>query len=456
MMRWLVIATFALGACAGAPRPTYTATFTDRSIRIGSYIKSFRAAEPSMIEAVALDTRLFARMHPRPQDLDGPFGAPWIERPFVDPFSFTDREAALTRGRAQLERVSLPPALQAEMLDPVFRPADIPELAPVRLEQQAYQRLLDAEDDRLERERTLPRGAADLLRAMKIAWPLAPGPGAIHDLESMVAWRLQNLEQSLAPNSLSTAERDDAEIALADLAPLVAPLPHAAAAMAKLRAALEAMWTSPYALEDEATLDRELEIYVGSPMSFDALDGAFATATRALDVQIDAGFSVLGEVPRERVRARARALLFGAPTCEARMPVRTPLDLAPPDERAWSCALMHALGEARGDEDELAADLALRDAVVVARWSVSTHGPVRAKDAALRLASLEAGESPAEIATLVRLACARPMRAIAAGVAASVLTARGGAHVRARAQKWRAIGDAPIDLVAPLLGPQKN
>ena len=38
-------------------------------------------------------------------------------------------------------------------------------LAPLRIEQMSLRRLLDAEDARLERERTLPKGAADLLCA---------------------------------------------------------------------------------------------------------------------------------------------------------------------------------------------------------------------------------------------------------------------------------------------------
>jgi hypothetical protein len=221
--------------------------------------------------------------------------------------------------------------------------------------------------------------------------------------------------------------------------------------MAKTRKVLDAMWVTPYATEDETTIDKELGLYVGSPTSFDALDGALASAQRAFDVQIDAGFSVLDEPTRARVRARGKQLLFGAPACFPRMPVRTPQDMAPPEERAWACSLVHALDDAKGDLDELAADLAFHDAIVVARWAVSTHGPVRAPEAALRLASPRLDLGVAESRALLRLARARPMRAMAAGVAGFVLVREGAGHAKDRAHKWRGIGDAPMDLVDELL-----
>jgi hypothetical protein len=461
--RWIAWAALLGAGCAGRPHPTYSATFTDRSIRIESYVKSFRAAEPSLVQSLSGETRLCARIFPKPTSAElaasGALaygGGNWLARGFVDPFLFSDREAALGRSRQALDGVALPPALRAELLDPRGGTTDVPELRRVRLEQEAFRRLLDAEDARLERERTLPKGAADLFRAVVLGWPLSPRAGTMHDLESMLAWRLQNVEQALTPGSLSEAERDDLRGVLAELAPRVAPLRHTAAAMAKLRTTLDAMWVTPYATEDEATMDHDLEVYVGSPLSFDALDGAFAAAARALGVQLDAGFSVLDERAAARVRARARSMLLAPPPCEARVPVRTPLDMAPPAERAWACSLIHALDDVRTDEDELAADLAWHDAIVVARWSVSTHGPVRAPDAALRLASLRAGESSADRARLFLLARARPMRAIAPGIAAVILAKSGVTHTRARARAWRAIGDAPMDMIAPLLGPKRE
>jgi len=442
--------------CGSAPRPTYSATFTDRSIRIESYVKSFRAAEPSLLE-IAGSTRLFARAHPRPTSADLALGSgAWISRGFVDPFLFTDRDAALERARTTLDSISLPPARFAALIDPAQPEKEPPDLSRVRLEEESLRRLLDAETARVERERALPKGAADLFRDVLLGWPIAPPSGTMHDLESMLAWRFQNVEQSLGPSTLSEAERDDLRDVLAELAPRVAPLPHAAAAMAKLRATLDAIWTAPYATEDEPTMDHELDLYVGSPLAFDALDGAFAKAQRTFDVQVEAGFSVLDERARARVLARARALLFDAPACEPRVPARTAFDLAPPAERAWACSLVHALDDARTDEAEIAADLAWRDAVVVARWAVSTHGPVRAPDVALRLADLREPLARAERDRLFVLARARPLRAIAAGVAAWELARTGGAHARERARRWRAIGDAPIDLVDTLLTPERE
>jgi hypothetical protein len=462
------LAPYALGllvaaGCARAPRPTYSATFTDRSIRIASYVRTFRAAEPALLMRLSDETRLFARIHPKPtpDQLASPdalpFGAGnWLSRGWVDPFLFTDRAAGLGRARAILDALALPPARRAELLDPSSPVHEPPELRAVRLEQESFRRLLDAEDARVERERTLPKGAADLFRTVLLGWPISARTGAMHDVDSMLAWRLLNVEQSLAPSTMSEAERDDLRAVLAELAPRVAPLPHAASAMAKLRDALDGTWVTPYATEDEATMDRELELYVGSPLAFDALDSAFARAERAFDVQVDAGFSVLDEAAAARVTARATAILEAAPACAPRVPVRTPFDLGPPDERAWACSLVHALDDARTDENEIAADLAWRDAIVVARWAVSTHGPVRTHEAALRRGRLREPLPRATQDRLFVLAGARPLRAIAAGVAAVLLTREGGARIRARAARWRAIGEGPMDLIDTLVGPEKN
>ncbi len=445
---WLVAS---IGACGGPPPQTYSATFTDRSIRIASYTKAFRNAEPALVEGLEGDSRMLARVVPKPASTEtAGFGSgAWLNRAFVDPFSFTDREAALQSARGQLEQVSLPNdvALRAELYDPLVKVSDDPELRQLRLEQGALRRTLDAEDARVERERTLPKGAADLVRAIIVAWPVVPRPAQMHDVESMVAWRLENLEQALAPNSLSDAEREDLRDALAALSPLVARMPKVLANLAKLRKALDGMWVTPYATEDEATLDKELAVYVGTPMPFDSLDGSFESAALSFEVQVDAGLSVLDAAARARVRARAKEILLNAPPCAPRVPVRGPLDMGPPDERAWACSLLHALDDAPSDLDELAADLALRDAIVVARWAVSTHGPIRAPEAALRRAQLRLDLTPSESSALLRLARARPHRALAVGIAATILTREGAAHARPRAHHWRGLGDAPMDLV---------
>jgi hypothetical protein len=438
-------------SCGGPPRQTYDATFTDRSIRIASYVKAFRSAEPALVRGLESDSRVFARIVPKGMDVAE--SGEWLGRPFQDPFLFSDREAALARVRSGYEQIALPRdvALQAEMTLSLGA-VDDPDLRQLRLDQAAFRRMLDAEDARLERERTLPKAAADLVRAIALEWPLSPRPGAMHDLESFLAWRFDNLEQSLAPNSLSEAERDDLREEIAAIAPRMTALPKASAAMAKMRKVLDAMWVTPYATEDEGAMDKGLEVYVGSPVSFDALDGALESAARSFDVQIDAGFSVLDEPTKTRVRARAKQMLLSSPACLPRIPVRTPLDMAPPDERAWACTLVHALDDAKSDLDELAADLAFHDAIAVARWAVSTHGPVRATDVALRRAPLRLDLGVAEHQHLLSLARARPYRAMAAGVAAYVLAHEGAARAKDRAHHWRGIGDAPMDVVDQMLG----
>ena len=455
-----LVGLFALAAgCVRAPHPTYTTTFTDRAIRLGTYAHSFRNAEPTLVAELASDTRIFDRMIPKPATAQSGSSAPaWMSRAFVDPFQFTDREMVLQRTRESFDEIALPSdeALQHEMEKALrttwdVEPADELLFARVVLEQKSFRRLLDAEDARLERERTLPQGAADLVRAVALAWPLSVRPGAVRDMESMLAWRFANLEQALAPGSLSEAERDDLRDAMNGLAGRVASLPRAAAAMVKTRNALDALWTTPYPRENEATMDRALAIYVGSPLKFDALDAAFESAANHFALQADAGLSVLAPRVRDAVLARAKEILLHPEPCRPRAPIATVLDLAPPQERAWSCALVHALDAEVGDMGELAADIAWHDAVVVARWAAFTHGPVRSVLAAERRAAPILSLTPAETESLARLAQAQPMRALAAGVAAVLLTSDGPEQAKARARAWRGLGDAPMDLIVPFL-----
>jgi hypothetical protein len=454
---WLVVV---LGGCVATPRPTYTATFTDRAIRIESYARAFRAAEPGLVANLTSDTRLLARIAPKPtaaqlasRDTELPLGAGvWVSREPVDPFLFSDRQTVLEREREGFERVALPAdaALQAEVLGARAAGEVTGEealLRRVKLEQEAFRRLLDAEDARLERERTLPTGSADLVRALSLGWPLRPTSGQLHDLESLVVWRLTNIDEALLPNTLSAAEGDDLLDALTELAPNLGGLQRAMWAVGKVRTTLASTWLTPYALEDERDMDRALYLYVGSPLAFDALDGKLDEAARAFEAQATAGLSVLDAATATRVRANALVVLTAAPACLPRLPVQTPLDMAPPEERAWACSLVHALDDAHTDEGELAVDLAWHDAVVVARWALSTHGPVRSVDAAERLAQPMLALPPVQRTRLMRLARARPMHAIAVGVAAMILMKQGPAHASARAHKWRGIGDAPMDLI---------
>src|SRR5512143_771356 len=392
----VIAACVVASGCLRSPRATYNTTFTDRAIRIGTYARSFRNAEPTLVAELSSETRIFDRMIAQPAsaqpDEASPMGTgTWLSRAFVDPFQFTDREMVLQRARESFDEIALPSdaALQGEM-DRVLQsmwdvqPADEMTLARIVLEQRSFRRLLDAEDARLERERRLPKGAADLLRTVALAWPLSPRPGAMRDLESMLAWRLTTLEESLMPGSLSEAERNDLRDAMSDLAPRVASLPRAATAMVKTRTTLDALWTTPYPTENEETMDRDLGTYVGSPLKFDALDGAFEAAANRFAMQADAGLSVRDGQARAAVLAQAKQILLQPAPCKPRAPIATVLDLAPPAERTWSCALVRAFDAASGDTGELAADIAWHDAVVVARWAAFSHGPVRSADAAQR------------------------------------------------------------------------
>src|SRR5689334_8408692 len=85
-MRWWAL-LFVCASCGGPARQTYDATFTDRSIRIASYARAFRSAEPTLVRGLATDTRVFARIVPKGMDVAE--SGEWLGRPFQDPFLFS-------------------------------------------------------------------------------------------------------------------------------------------------------------------------------------------------------------------------------------------------------------------------------------------------------------------------------------------------------------------------------
>jgi hypothetical protein len=86
--------------------------------------------------------------------------------------------------------------------------------------------------------------------------------------------------------------------------------------------------------------------------------------------------------------------------------------------------------------------VALHDDVVVALWSLALHEsratPARAVETSRLL-----GAYPDHEARLIRFAAARPVAAIGAGLAASMLAGSLDSDLVAR---WLAFGDAPLDI----------
>lgn len=464
VVQWRVFA--ALGAmyvlaCARPPRPTHDAVVSDRQVRIASYARAFRNAEPVILASmVDDDSRLLLRMAPKPR-IDQVRGASddewmpserrlWWGRGYVDPFMFTDREETLEGASAQLDSIELPAdvGLRRELLDAHGAEAADPDIRALGIDQHLLHRVLASERLRVERERELPRAASDLVLAMIDAIPVQPSAEHTAAMDVAMAWRMDLVRGSLAPNLLSEAERTDLLTNLARLRSRAVKLGKAVAAIDKLVDALGTLLVAPFPIDDEEVVEHELTAFVGAGLSLDTLGAAFARTRATLATQVGAAFTVLSPAMEASVRQKALTLLFDPPPCGTSLPMQTTRDLAPPLERAWSCALVKATDAAKSDLDDVAALLALHDATMVASWAVARHGPTRA--ATLKDATLLA-LTPAQVSALVVQAEARPLRAIAAGLAAGLLVGEGAADVKARAHAWRVFGEAPLDVVAAVL-----
>ena len=439
---------------------------SDRQVRIAGYARAFRTAEPEILSSMMDDdSRLLLRMAPKPslEQVRGANGEEWMPnerrlwwgRKYVDPFMFTDREQTLQGASSQLDSIELPEdvAIQRELLDAHGALANDADIRDLGIDQHLLHRLIASERLRVERERDLPHAASDLVLAVLDALPLQPNAEDTAAMDVSIAWRMDMVRGSLAANLLSEADRTDLLTNLARLRSRVTKLPKAVAAIDKLVGTLGNMLVAPFPIDDEDVVEHDLAGFVGSGFPLDALGPAFEETRTRLKAQVSAAFGVLSPPMEARVRQKALAILLAPVPCGTTMPVQTARDLAPPLERAWSCALVKATDAAADDLDEIAAVLALHDATVVASWAVARHGPTRAaklrEETLLRL-------TPAQMNELVVQAEARPLRAMAAGLAASILVSEGGADVKRRAHAWRVFGEAPLDVVGTVLKRKGN
>ncbi len=470
MRRWLFVlvsgAAAGILACSHSAAPTHQAVVDARLIRIATYARSFRNAEPSILLAMTEhDSHLLTRMAPKPSPaqyriVDEGYmyleGKHWYGREFQDPFLFSDREADLDAAAESLESTELDADLgmRRELLAARGTLDEDPLVKNLALDQHLLRRLIASERARLDLERELPRAASDLLLATADSIPVDPSTEDWSKIDTTIGWRLDQIRVSLHPNELSEADRADLLESIGVIKSYGKKIPRAQVLADKLVTALEGLLVAPFPLDEEDTLEHEKAAFLGEIPPLDQLEPAFETARAVLRAQIDTAFSVLAPDDVLRVKERALGLLLRAPACGPSLPAVTARSLAPPRERAWSCALVKATENASSDLGDLAALLALHDATVIASWALATHTQVRDPQIVTARIRPILSLTNAEKRTLSTSAQARPLRAISAGYAAVILTAQGGADVKTRATKWRAFGEAPLDVIKVQLTPR--
>ena len=147
----------------------------------------------------------------------------------------------------------------------------------------------------------------------------------------------------------------------------------------------------------------------------------------------------------------AESMTFIPGTCGPSDPGSRVRALGPPPERSFICGALHALHDAADEASRAAAAVALHDEAVVALWALAIHGSRgtgHMPDSAAVIAHPFFGAQPDREARLVRIAEARPVAAIGAGLGAGLMV---GAKMTDR---WLAFGDAPLDVIQRELAPE--
>jgi hypothetical protein len=413
----LVLAV-AVGGCATL-RPTHTQVITPADAKIAKRRRDFDTAVPAVLQLLAeSDVRLAARYG------HGAGG---------DPFLLLQRKQFLDETVDHLARIEIP--ITDEL-------AADPRMAAMMEEERVLEQLVASEEARLAREGDLAHAAIDIIPA--VAAYADQGHIPDMDADTMLAWRLHDIREKIAPNTISGFQREELR---AELAALGRRGPKTQIELTAIGKKLELLPVAPYPLLEEAALDKELGAFVGLPAKLDGVEPFLEQADQAIRFQLDVAFGVLRPAASDDVKKRAVALLAKPPPCFAAADVKTAREMAPPEERTRSCGLVRALSIAQTDIEELAALLALHHAVITAGRSASMHGRVRDPQVATRrwsrVVPLAADAEQHELL----LAANHPTKAIAGGAAAGLLTLAGGARAHERAREWMRFGDASFDVV---------
>ena len=410
---------FALCGCPPA-RPTHTQVITPRDAKIAA-VRSHVRFMGAVLQILAdSDIRLAVRVG---DDIQS-----------GDPFMVTERDAALEDALDEVSR--------QEFADTSLERD--PEYLELLSEQEAFLDLVHAEKFRLEMELENPsqlkaRAALDALPAML----MVIDSNRAEDPDTLLAWRLQLVRESLKPNSLSAFERDELRSILQGMSKRGPKTQTEVIAVSKR---LESLPVAPFPLLSESDLDKQFKAFVGLPSSIDGVQPFLENAARTIRFQIDVAFSVLSPQAQEDVKRRAVAALLRPPPCVGAAHAQTPRQMGPPDERARSCAMVRLVAIAQTDMDELAALLTLYEAIVTAGRAATMHEKVRDPAVAIRkwprLLQLGDGESRE-----LMLAANHPVKAISAGIAAGLVMGRSPSNARKRAREWMRYGDGRFDAV---------
>ncbi|MBX3190448.1 MAG: hypothetical protein KF819_25835 [Labilithrix sp.] len=446
-LRALVGVAVSVCACGGSPMLPANGAGDDDAAQIG---KLLTLEEEVLRDLAAIDRRIAARARIEPTDEDlrrvnmaavlAEDATLAVVDNAIDPFSFEARARGLAAAKAKLERA--PSRLPASAPGMVAAPA---------LERELLARLVDEETARLEEERSLPRSASALVRAIVETWapPRGVDPTAARD--RWLARRLGEVKTALATTALDVVRARELDDALDALEHAIdAPgFGAATAELLKLRETLEAQGSRPPAgpTSDWGELARRARAHLGWTESPEALDARLASLEAALRAAATEAVA-RSRASEDALFSRAAALVFaGGPPCTSAVPGSIVRSMAAPPEREAPCRLRQAAASASDDDARAATLVAMHEYVIVARWALDVaRGASTIAEATAKHRPMSR-PTPDVTARWERVALARPTAAIAGGLAAEVLRA----DPPRRAKAWMDLGEVPMDVAERLL-----
>lgn len=320
--------------------------------------------------------------------------------------------------------------------------APLPEVGPLgsslgrpRLERELLDRLLAEERARAVDEARLGEASGDLVRAIVQTWAPPARPQDVQDRDAWVSRHLLEIRDSLRPGAPRTGP-PDLDVALYPLERLLAPLqfPRGSAAIAQVRMALDADMRAVPKLRDAGLVARAAKVHLGVDVDTAAMPARLERLEARLHDLALRALEQAGADGRRAVETRARELLLVERPCPA-VPDTRVRAMAPPPERAAACGVLKTLTE---ESSSAAALVALHDDVLLSLAAVVAAPPPRT--------GLLSHPADDDVDALERMARERPVVVLGAALAAELVYGEGAPDERLAA--WRALGEAPLDVVA--------
>lgn len=328
----------------------------------------------------------------------------------VDPFSFDARARGLALASERARALPAGPGRERELVT----------------------RLVEGEQRRLDEERRLPLSGSALVRAIVDTWEAPRDEREAADRDRWLTRRLGELRVKLVKAPLDTVRARDLDDALDALERVLRGLTGATQELVRVRDALESTPAPAPTASTWSLVAPRLAAHLGLVENDEALARMLAVTEK--DLRDRATTALAGRSPS--------GTLFTTGPCLDVVAGSRLRSMAAPPEREPSCQLRHAI---RAEPDAANALALLHDHVAIAAWALAVaRGGSTLTHAQGEYHLLIPVADPALRSRYERIALARPVAALAAGLTARLLAPAPSA----RATAWATLGDVPLDIAA--------